>query len=55
MRTAVHNYYTMVEPMGINLMDTGGALLTFFFGELFIQYHFANIAKQKKAMGHPAA
>jgi len=54
MRASVHNYYTMVEPMGINLMDTAGAVLTFFFGELFIQYHFANIAARKKAMGHPA-
>jgi hypothetical protein len=54
MRTAIHNYYTMVEPMGINLMDTTGAVLTFFFSIYFFQYHFANIAARKKAMGHPA-
>lgn len=54
MRAAIHNYYTMVEPMGINLMDTSGALMTFFFSIYFFQYHFANIAARKKAMGHPA-
>jgi len=54
MRTAIHNYYTMVEPMGINLMDTAGALMTFFFSVYFFQYHFANIAMRKKAMGHPS-
>ncbi|MFN0101517.1 MAG: GYF domain-containing protein [Bryobacteraceae bacterium] len=54
MRTAIHNYYTMVEPMGINLMDTTGAVLTFFFSVYFFQYHFANIAARKKAMGHPS-
>ncbi len=54
MRAAIHNYYTMVEPMGINLMDTTGAVLTFFFSVYFFQYHFANIAARKKAMGHPA-
>lgn len=54
MRTAVHNYYTTVEPMGINLMDTTGAVLTLFFCELFMQYHFANIAARKKALGHPS-
>lgn len=55
MRESIHNYYTMVEPMGINLMDTSGAVLTFFFSIFFFQYHFANIAARKKAMGHPAA
>ena len=55
MRESIHNYYTTVEPMGINLMDTTGAVLTFFFSIFFFQYHFAAIAKQKKAMGHPAA
>lgn len=55
MRESIHNYYTMVEPMGINLMDTSGAVLTFFFSIFFFQYHFAAIAKRKKAMGHPAA
>lgn len=54
MRESIHNYYTMVEPMGINLMDTTGAVLTFFFAIYYFQYHFANIAAQKKAMGHPA-
>jgi hypothetical protein len=54
MRTSIHNYYTTVEPMGINLMDTTGAVLTFFFSVYFFQYHFANIAMRKKAMGHPA-
>lgn len=54
MRASIHNYYTMVEPMGINLMDTTGAVLTFFFSVYFFQYHFANIATRKKAMGHPA-
>lgn len=54
MRASIHNYYTMVEPMGINLMDTTGAVLTFFFSVYFFQYHFANIAMRKKAMGHPA-
>lgn len=54
MRESIHNYYTMVEPMGINLMDTTGAVLTFFFAVFYFQYHFANIAAQKKAMGHPA-
>lgn len=52
MRKSIHNYYTTVEPMGINLMDTAGALLTFFFAIYFFQYHFANIAARKKAMGH---
>lgn len=55
MRAAIHNYYTMVEPMGINLMDTTGAVLTFFFSPYFFQYHFANIAARKKAMGHPSS
>ena len=55
MRASIHNYYTMVEPMGINLMDTTGAVLTFFFPIYFFQYHFAAIAERKKAMGHPAA
>ena len=54
MRAAIHNYYTMVEPMGINLMDTTGAILTFFFAVYFFQYNFAMIAERKKAMGHPA-
>ena len=54
MRASIHNYYTMVEPMGINLMDTSGALLTFFFSIYFFQFHFFNIAARKKAMGHPA-
>ena len=54
MRSSIHNYYTMVEPMGINLMDTSGAVLTFFFPIYFFQYHFFNIAERKKAMGHPA-
>ena len=54
MRASIHNYYTMVEPMGINLMDTSGAILTFFFNIYFFQYHFYNIAERKKAMGHPA-
>lgn len=54
MRASIHNYYTTVEPMGIDLMDTTGAVLTFFFSVYFFQYHFANIAARKKAMGHPA-
>jgi|GEM_PF-760934 len=54
MRASIHNYYTTVEPMGINLMDTSGAVLTFFFSMFFFQYHFYNIAERKKAMGHPA-
>ena len=52
MRKSIHNYYNTVEPMGINLMDTQGAVLTFFFNMYFFQYHFANIAARKKAMGH---
>lgn len=52
MRKSIHNYYNTVEPMGINLMDTQGAVLTFFFNIYFFQYHFANIAARKKAMGH---
>jgi hypothetical protein len=54
MCASIHNYYTTVEPMGINLMDTTGAILTFFFPIYFFQYHFHNIAERKKAMGHPA-
>ena len=46
MRKSIHNYYTMVEPMGINLMDTTGALLTFFFPIYFFQYHFTAIAER---------
>lgn len=52
MRRSIHNYYTTVEPMGINLMDTTGAVMTFFFSVYYFQYHFANIAARKKAMGH---
>jgi len=52
LRKSIHNYYNTVEPMGINLMDTQGAVLTFFFNIYFFQYHFANIAARKKAMGH---
>ena len=44
----------LTPPMGINLMDTTGAVLTFFFAIYYFQYHFANIEAQKKAMGHPA-
>jgi hypothetical protein len=54
MRASIHNYYTMVEPMGINLMDSTGAVLTFFFPIYFFQYHFFNIAERKKSMGHPS-
>lgn len=52
MRKSIHNYYTTVEPMGINLMTTEGAILTFFFSMYYFQYHFANIAARKKALGH---
>jgi hypothetical protein len=52
MRKSIHEYYTNVEPMGINLMDTMGGVMTFFFNTLFFQYHFFNIATRKKALGH---
>jgi GYF domain 2 len=52
MRKSIHTYYTTVEPMGIDLMTTEGAILTFFFNMYYFQYHFANIAARKKAMGH---
>ena len=54
MRRSIHNHYSSVEPMGINLMNLEGALMTWFFNILFFQYHFAEIAKRKKAMGHPS-
>jgi hypothetical protein len=52
MRKSIHNYYTTTEPMGINLMTTEGAVLTLFFSMYYFQYHFANIAARKKALGH---
>jgi len=52
MRRSIHTYYNTVEPMGINLMGTGPALLTLFFAVYYFQHHFTEIAAKKKAMGH---
>ena len=52
MRRAIHTYYNTVEPMGINLMGTGPALMTLFFAVYYFQHHFTEIAAKKKAMGH---
>lgn len=51
MRASIHNYYNTVEPMGINLMDTTGTILTLFFPIYFFQFHFSQIAAIKKARG----
>jgi hypothetical protein len=45
LRSSLEQYYNSVEPMGLSL----GAVMTFFFGDIYFQYHFNDIMRRKYA------
>jgi hypothetical protein len=46
LRSSLENYYNDVEPMGLTL----SGVMTFFFGDIYFQYHFNEIMRRKQAM-----
>jgi GYF domain 2 len=45
LRSSLQQYYNFVEPMGLSL----GPIMTFFFGDIYFQYHFNDIMRRKYA------
>ena len=46
MRASMEDHYNRVDPIGLRL----GPVMTFFFGELYFQYHFNKINDIKRGM-----
>ncbi len=46
MRASMEDYYNRVDPIGLRL----GPVMTFFFGDLYFQYHFNKINDIKRGM-----
>lgn len=46
MRASLEDYYNRVDPIGLRL----GPVMTFFFGELYFQYHFNRINDIKRGL-----
>ena len=46
MRASLEDYYNRVDPIGLRL----GPVMTFFFGDLYFQYHFNKINDIKRGM-----
>ena len=46
MRSSLEDYYNRVDPIGLRL----GPVMTFFFGNIYFQYHFNRIQGIKQAM-----
>ncbi len=45
LRSSLEQHYNVVEPMGLSL----GPIMTFFFGDIYFQYHFNQIMRRKYA------
>jgi hypothetical protein len=45
LRSSLVQHYNSVEPMGLSL----GPVMTFFFGDIYFQYHFNDIMRRKYA------
>jgi hypothetical protein len=45
LRSSLLQHYNSVEPMGLSL----GPVMTFFFGDIYFQYHFNDIMRRKYA------
>jgi hypothetical protein len=45
LRSSLEQHYNSVEPMGLSL----GVVMTFFFGDIYFQYHINNIMRRKYA------
>jgi hypothetical protein len=45
LRSSLEQHYNSVEPMGLSL----GPVMTFFFGDIYFQYHFNDIMRRKYA------
>jgi hypothetical protein len=45
LRSSLEQHYNSVEPMGLSL----GVIMTFFFGDIYFQYHLNNIMRRKYA------
>jgi hypothetical protein len=45
LRSSLEQYYNSVEPMGLSL----GGVMTFFFGDIYFQYHLNDIMRRKYA------
>jgi hypothetical protein len=45
LRSSLEQHYNSVEPMGLSL----GVIMTFFFGDIYFQYHFNDIMRRKYA------
>jgi hypothetical protein len=43
LRSSLERYYNSVEPVGLSL----GPVMTFFFGDIYFQYHFNQIMRRK--------
>ena len=46
LRSSLEEYYTSVEPMGLTL----SGVMTFFFGDIYFQYHLNEIMRKKRAL-----
>ena len=45
LRSSLEQFYNSVEPMGLSL----GGVMTFFFGDIYFQYHLNDIMRRKYA------
>jgi hypothetical protein len=45
LRSSLEQHYNSVEPMGLSL----SGVMTFFFGDIYFQYHFNDIMRRKYA------
>lgn len=45
LRSSLERYYNSVEPVGLSL----GPIMTFFFGDIYFQYHLNEIMRRKYA------
>ena len=43
LRSSLEQHYNSVEPMGLSL----SGVMTFFFGDIYFQYHFNDIMRRK--------
>jgi hypothetical protein len=46
LRSSLEEYYNSVEPMGLTL----SGVMTFFFGDIYFQYHLNQIMRQKRVV-----
>jgi uncharacterized membrane protein HdeD (DUF308 family) len=45
LRSSLEQHYNSVDPMGLSL----GVVMTFFFGDIYFQYHLNDIMRRKYA------